>query len=81
MWSLVPSDLGSEALVLLLKLFIFLLKFSNAVFERSNPLKQMLNFLFSDHHNSPLLVQTQRDGLRSGDRPSENTLASASSYC
>lgn len=81
MWSLVPSDPGSEAFVLLLKLFILLLKFSNTIFERSDPLKQLLNFLFSDHRNTSLLVQTTRDGLPAGDRPSENTLASALLYC
>ncbi len=71
MWSLVPSDFDSKALVpfselliLLLELFPLLLKFSNTVFERSDPLKQLLHFLVSDHHNTPRPVQTTRDGLR-----------------
>jgi len=60
MWSLVPPKLGSETLVLftellifLLELFILLPKFINAIFEISDPLKQLLHFLVSDHHNTP----------------------------
>ena len=84
---LVPSDLGSEPLVLLteflillLELLVLLLKFINAVFKSSDSLEQLLHFFISDHHNSPWLVQTTRDGLSAGDRPSENTLSSAFLY-
>jgi len=87
MWSLVPPKLGSETLVLfpellicLFELFILLLKFINAIFEMSDPLKQLLHLLISDHHNTPQPVQTTQDGLRQGDRPSENTLLSALLY-
>jgi len=40
----------------------------------------LLHLLISDHHNTPQPVQTTQDGLRQGDRPSENTLLSALLY-
>jgi len=70
MRSLVPPELSSEAfvlfaelLILLLEVCFLLLKFINAIFESSDPLKQLLHFFVSDHHNSPRSVQTTRDGL------------------
>ncbi|GAB7090910.1 hypothetical protein JCM18237_11810 [Halorubrum luteum] len=60
--------------------FVLLLKFINAVFEGSDPLKQLLHFLISNHQNPPRLVQKTRDGLPAGDRPSGNTLSSALLY-
>jgi hypothetical protein len=85
---LVPPNLGSEALVffaellvLLLKLFVLLLKFINTIFESSDPLKQLLQFLVSDHYKPSRPVQTIRDALPAGGRPSENTLSSALLYC
>jgi len=88
MRSLVPPELSSETfvlfaelLILLLEVCFLLLKFINAIFESSDPLKQLLHFFVSDHHNSPRSVQTTRDGLPAGDRPSENTLSSALLYC
>ena len=88
MRSLMPSDLGSETLVLFTELLILLLgflflllKFINTIFESTDPLRQLLHFLVSDHHNSPRPVQTTQDGLPAGDRPSENTLSSALFYC
>ncbi|GAA0473681.1 hypothetical protein GCM10008985_33040 [Halococcus dombrowskii] len=65
----------------MLELLILLLKFIYAILESSDPLKQLLHFLVSDHHDSPRLVQTTRDGLPAGDRPSEHTLSSALLYC
>jgi len=79
MRSLVPPELSSETfvlfaelLILLLEVCFLLLKFINAIFESSDPLKQLLHFFVSDHHNSPRSVQTTRDGLPAGDRPSEH---------
>ena len=87
MRSFVPPEFGSEALVLLMKLlilllelFFLLLKLINTIFESSESSKQLLHFLVSDHRNSPRPVQTTRDGLPAGDRPSENTLSSALLY-
>jgi len=76
MRSLVPPGASSETfvlfaelLILLLEVCFLLLKFINAIFESSDPLKQLLRAV-SDHHNSPRSVQTTRDGLPAGDRPS-----------
>jgi len=55
--------LFAELLILLLEVCFLLLKFINAIFESSDPLKQLLHFFVSDHHNSPRSVQTTRDGL------------------
>ena len=60
--------------------FFLLLKLINTIFESSESFKQLLHFLVSDHRNSPRPVQTTRDGLPAGDRPSENTLSSALLY-
>jgi len=88
MRSLVPPELSSETfvlfaelLILLLEVCFLLLKFINAIFRAVIRSSSCSTFFVSDHHNSPRSVQTTRDGLPAGDRPSENTLSSALLYC
>jgi hypothetical protein len=90
MWSLVPSDLGSEPLVLLTELLVFLAKllilfaeFFVFFSEFFVFLSSFLEFLFQVSKMSEDLFfgglrrsheQTRRDGLRPGDHPSKARL-------